>query len=50
MALVALAWLTFTGQVRSDRRTALEAVSVYWHFVDVVWVVIFSVVYLWSLA
>ena len=50
VALSVLAWLTFTGQVRPDRRTALESVSVYWHFVDAVWVIIFSVVYLWSLA
>ena len=27
---------------------ALKAISLYWHFVDVVWVVIFSLVYLWS--
>ena len=30
-------------------RGGLEAVSVYWHFVDAVWVVIFSLVYLWTL-
>jgi heme/copper-type cytochrome/quinol oxidase subunit 3 len=28
---------------------ALETVSLYWHFVDVVWIVVFSVVYLWAL-
>ena len=28
---------------------ALAAVSVYWHFVDAVWAVIFSLVYLWTL-
>ncbi len=28
---------------------AVESVSIYWHFVDGVWVVIFPVVYLWSL-
>jgi heme/copper-type cytochrome/quinol oxidase subunit 3 len=27
----------------------LECVSLYWHFVDAVWVVIFPVVYLWTL-
>lgn len=35
-----------TGLPRSG---ALEAVSIYWHFVDAVWVVIFGVVYLWAL-
>ncbi|MCW5890358.1 MAG: cytochrome c oxidase subunit I [bacterium] len=30
--------------------TGLEAVGLYWHFVDVVWVVVFSVIYLGLLA
>jgi cytochrome c oxidase subunit 1/cytochrome c oxidase subunit I+III len=30
------------------QRTALECISSYWHFVDVVWIAVFSVVYLWS--
>jgi len=29
--------------------SGFEAVSMYWHFVDAVWVVIFTVVYLWPL-
>jgi hypothetical protein len=29
---------------------AVEAISLYWHFVDAVWLVIFPTVYLWSLA
>ena len=32
------------------RRSAVGALSIYWHFVDGVWVVIFPTVYLWSLA
>jgi heme/copper-type cytochrome/quinol oxidase subunit 3 len=28
---------------------AFEPISLYWHFVDAVWVVIFALVYLWSL-
>jgi len=35
--------------VGGKRRVAVEAVSIYWHFVDAVWVVVFSLVYLWSL-
>jgi len=27
----------------------LSTVSLYWHFVDAVWVVVFSVIYLWTL-
>jgi heme/copper-type cytochrome/quinol oxidase subunit 3 len=33
---------------REPTPQAMEAVSIYWHFVDGVWVVIFSVVYLWG--
>lgn len=45
--------ITITGLVRAEklghkRRTAFRAVSYYWHFVDIVWVMVFSVVYLWS--
>jgi len=28
---------------------AVESVSIYWHFVDAVWMVIFPVIYLWAL-
>ena len=30
------------------RAPAVEVISIYWHFVDVVWIVVFSVVYLWA--
>jgi heme/copper-type cytochrome/quinol oxidase subunit 3 len=36
------------GRESEPRPGAMEAVSVYWHFVDGVWVVIFGVVYLWA--
>ncbi len=32
----------------SVRGVAWEGISWYWHFVDAVWVVVFSVVYLWT--
>jgi cytochrome c oxidase subunit I len=53
VALGVLAFLGYRGEFRRGReskRSAVEAVSTYWHFVDAVWVVIFAVVYLWSLA
>ena len=49
--LVALAAL-FTanlGRAAAVRAVAWEAVGFYWHFVDAVWVVVFSVVYLGTL-
>ena len=34
------------GQYSKDRDTSLETVSMYWHFVDAVWLVIVTVVYI----
>jgi cytochrome c oxidase subunit 3 len=34
------------GQFSSKHHDAVEAVSLYWHFVDVVWILLFSVLYL----
>jgi heme/copper-type cytochrome/quinol oxidase subunit 3 len=34
---------------RGRRRVAVDAVAIYWHFVDGIWVVVFSVVYLLGL-
>jgi heme/copper-type cytochrome/quinol oxidase subunit 3 len=39
--------LALFGTPREPARPAMDAISIYWHFVDGVWVVIFSVVYLW---
>jgi cytochrome c oxidase subunit III len=34
------------GQFTAERHTAVEAFSIYWHFVDVVWVFVFTIIYL----
>ena len=33
------------GLVTADRHTAVEAASYYWHFVDVVWLFLFTTLY-----
>ena len=38
--------LSMRGHITHKNAEAVEIVGLYWHFVDVVWVVIFSVVYL----
>ncbi|HEY4188019.1 MAG TPA: cytochrome c oxidase subunit I [Polyangia bacterium] len=48
IALGILAGLAFFGEVQGRAARALRAVGIYWHFVDVVWLVVFSVVYLRS--
>jgi heme/copper-type cytochrome/quinol oxidase subunit 3 len=47
--LIVLAIFFVLGRQRtlSERQSdALGAVGYYWHFVDVVWVIVFSVIYL----
>ena len=34
------------GAVKSDHLERVEVLALYWHFVDAVWVVVFTVVYI----
>jgi cytochrome c oxidase subunit III len=45
LALVTVFGLTLRGNVRIQHAERAEVLSMYWHFVDVVWVVVFLVVY-----
>ena len=38
--------VTKTGKIKPDQDVKTEMVGLYWHFVDIVWVLIFTVVYL----
>ena len=44
--LLTLLALSFAGRLPTERAEAVEIVGLYWHFVDVVWILIFTVVYL----
>ena len=44
--LVSLVLLSLRGKLPEHRSETVETVGLYWHFVDVVWIVIFAVVYL----
>ena len=44
--LATLLILAFRGKITPEKAINLEIAALYWHFVDVVWVVIFPVVYL----
>lgn len=44
--LATLLSLSFLGRLPTERAEAVEIVGLYWHFVDIVWVVIFTIVYL----
>ena len=49
LALATVAALGFAGDLDGGDEAALGTVALYWHFVDAVWVVVFSVIYLWAL-
>jgi heme/copper-type cytochrome/quinol oxidase subunit 3 len=46
IALAILSGLALAGAFRGPHSVAVETVGLYWHFVDVVWIVIFAIVYL----
>jgi cytochrome c oxidase subunit 3/cytochrome o ubiquinol oxidase subunit 3 len=45
LALATVSVFTFLGHVKKEQAERAEVLSLYWHFVDVVWVVVFTVVY-----
>lgn len=46
VSLCALLALAFRARLGESARRGVGAVALYWHFVDAVWIVIFSLVYL----
>jgi len=44
--LLALVGMLLKGRVHGDRSETIEMVGLYWHFVDIVWIIIFTLVYL----
>ena len=44
--LMSLLVMSLRGNLEPHRAEAVETVGLYWHFVDIVWIVIFTVVYL----
>ena len=46
--LLSLGFYSFRGGVTPERNLDVDLAALYWHFVDVVWIVIFTVVYLFG--
>jgi len=44
--LLSLVFVSLRGGLGPERAVAVDVAGLYWHFVDVVWIVIFTVVYL----
>ncbi len=46
LMLLSLYSYTLSGKVKPDQHLKTEMIGLYWHFVDIIWVIIFTVVYL----
>jgi|SRR5580704_10096718 cytochrome c oxidase subunit 3 len=44
-ALLLVLILTITGHVRQEHAERIQILALYWHFVDAVWIIVFTVVY-----
>lgn len=45
-ALMIVLLFTITGNARKEHAERIQVLALYWHFVDAVWVVVFTVVYI----
>ena len=50
LALLIVMALTLAGTVKQEHAARVEVLGLYWHFVDVVWIVVFTVVYVIGLS
>jgi cytochrome c oxidase subunit 3/cytochrome o ubiquinol oxidase subunit 3 len=46
LMLLSLFGLSLRGKLPTERSETVELIGLYWHFVDVVWIVIFTLIYL----
>ena len=44
--LFSLYFSSLSGKLKEDGALKVDVMALYWHFVDVIWIVIFTVVYL----
>jgi heme/copper-type cytochrome/quinol oxidase subunit 3 len=44
--LLALRGMLKNNKVTGSRSEAVEMIGLYWHFVDIVWIIIFTLIYL----
>lgn len=47
-ALAVLFGAALSGRAHRIKPAAFDAIAMYWHFVDAVWVAIFTIIYIWS--
>ena len=44
--LLVVAWLAWTGRFSAQNHNLVEGIGLYWHFVDIVWIFLFPLLYL----
>ncbi len=45
LGLLTVLIFTLTGRIRQEHSERVQVLALYWHFVDAVWIVVFTVVY-----
>ncbi len=49
LIMLTIIWgFTLKGNKCLPKENAVDSISLYWHFVDGVWIVVFTVIYLWK--
>ena len=46
LCLLFVSWRAFRGKYTAQSHGGVEIVGLYWHFVDLVWIILFTIVYL----
>jgi heme/copper-type cytochrome/quinol oxidase subunit 3 len=46
ICLIFVTWRAFRGRYTASDHRGVEVIGLYWHFVDLVWIILFTIVYL----
>ena len=46
ICMIFVTWKAFRGKYTSTDHRGVEVIGLYWHFVDLVWIILFTIVYL----
>ena len=46
LCMIFVTWRAFQGAYTAADHRGVEVIGLYWHFVDLVWIILFTIVYL----
>ena len=46
ICMIFVTWRAFQGKYTATDHRGVEVIGLYWHFVDLVWIILFTIVYL----